>query len=400
MCINMHEAEHTDLERYLSSLDKSETVVPLPDSELLDDTDTQDEEFDEIPIEYIHGEQIGPTKGFKPPQVLTNHILSFRDKKGDFPPDLRLKRIATGIVLQDALKELEGSVKKSLFPQAKAFLLAQIELNPPLSDALFLLNPGLVPSRVRKYQGHGVDRDDLIVEGQIGMLRAIQKFDTTRGTTFSTYAVWWIDQAITRTMADQSRLIRLPVHVHDANIKFQQTIAAQIQALGRRPTNAELEPLLKEQGLTDGQIDFLLHTSSYVSSPVSLDRPIGDDDFTLGSIVPAHDDTEDKAIDTADQQATEKSVKAALDTLPPRHALILRLRQGIGYDRPRTLQEVGEALGISRERVRQIETEAQARFAEAYSSVKVSKKDLQKLKKAVATGFVRPLALRFYNTEG
>lgn len=218
-------------------------------------------------------------------------------------------------------------------------------------DYLIKANTRLVVSIARKYIGHGVPFLDLIQEGNLGLIRAVEKYDYRRGFRFSTYATWWIRQSITRSIADQSRTIRVPVHMADRLRQLYKVSQELEQELGRSPNINELAVQLE---MDADKVQWMLQ----VAQPtVSLEMPVGDeDDSDFGMYV--EDETSPSPAQIVYQNMLRERVDQVLATLSPREARILRLRFGLDQDRPYTLEEVGQKFGLTRERIRQIEGKA------------------------------------------
>jgi RNA polymerase primary sigma factor len=222
-------------------------------------------------------------------------------------------------------------------------------------EYLILANSRLVISIAKKYLSGGVSFLDLIQEGNIGLIRATNRFDYRRGNRFSTYATWWIRQAVTRAIANQGRTIRLPVHFGDQIRKLMRASHRLMQELGRQPTPGELAAALD---MPERKVRYILRAARF---PLSLDMPTGiEGDGALGDFV------EDKHIPMPEEEATRSAlrdlVREALQDLPPREVRVLQLRYGLDGGRTHTLDEVGSKLGVTRERVRQIEAQALGRL--------------------------------------
>ena len=222
-------------------------------------------------------------------------------------------------------------------------------------EHLITANSRLVISVAKKYMGRGVPFLDLIQEGNIGLIRAAKKFDYHRGHKFSTYATWWIRQAVTRAIADQGRTIRVPVHMGDQINKLLRTQHQLTQALGRAPNVEELAVALN---VSTQKVEYMIKVARH---PLSLETPTDDEeDSVLGDFIP--DEEIPAPDDTATYNLLKQHIFSVLDSLPPREVRILQLRYGLVDGQSYTLEEVGRKMGVTRERVRQIEAQALSRL--------------------------------------
>src|SRR6476659_8540509 len=260
------------------------------------------------------------------------------------------KRIEAGVFAGHMLES-----GKRLSPQRRIDLKMIVRDGGRARNHLLVANLRLVVSLAKRYTGRGMPLLDLIQEGNLGLIRAMEKFDYSKGFKFSTYATWWIRQAITRGMADQSRTIRLPVHLVEQVNKLARIKREMHQNLGREATDEELAA---ESGIPVDKITDLLEHSR---DPVSLDMPVGsDEEAPLGDFI---EDAEAMSAENAViSELLHTDIRHVLATLDEREQQVIRLRFGLDDGQPRTLDQIGKLFGLSRERVRQIEREVMAKL--------------------------------------
>ncbi|MFP7364681.1 sigma-70 family RNA polymerase sigma factor [Corynebacterium callunae] len=259
--------------------------------------------------------------------------------------------IEVGLYAEHLLKHSEEPLTRAMKRDLKVLAKDGKKARAHLLEA----NLRLVVSLAKRYTGRGMPLLDLIQEGNLGLIRAMEKFDYSKGFKFSTYATWWIRQAITRGMADQSRTIRLPVHLVEQVNKLSRIKREMYQHLGREATNEELA---EESGIEESKIEMLLRQSR---DPVSLDMPVGaDEEAPLGDFIEDSEATDAESAVVASMRHSD--IRAVLGTLEPREQDVIRLRYGLDDGVPRTLDQIGRRFGLSRERVRQIEREVMSKL--------------------------------------
>jgi RNA polymerase primary sigma factor len=299
----------------------------------------------------------------------------------DIDPMIDLTRISTDDTVGLYLKEMSrvpllsseeeldlaqrietGRLARRELSRANCSSLRRTEMEMKFSDGmlarehLIKANTRLVVSIAKRYIGRGVPFLDLIQEGNLGLMKAVEKYEYQRGFRFSTYATWWIRQTITRSIADQGRTIRVPVHMVDRIRQLYRTTHEMEQQLGRAPTNEELADAI---GVKANKVDWMLRVSWL---PLSLESPINDEeeDSELGQFV--EDQVTPSPIQSTYTNLLREKIQEVLDTLPPREARILRLRFGLENGKAYTLEEVGQKFSLTRERIRQIESKALRRL--------------------------------------
>lgn len=308
-------------------------------SEVFDDDDDDDSTFD------LSGVSSDDTVGLYLKEMARVPLLSTEEEVA------LAKRLEAGNEARAELTLLDDQVSE----EEGRGLEAKVEDGKAARDHLIKANTRLVVSIAKKYMGRGVHFLDLIQEGNLGLMKAVEKFDYTRGYRFSTYATWWIRQTITRAIADQGRTIRVPVHMSDRIRRLYKTARQLEQENGRKPTPEEIA---ERMDLEPRKVQWMLKVSW---RPMSLERPVGEEeDSELGSFI--EDLTTPTPTQSAYQNLLREKVEEVLGTLTAREARILRLRFGLQNGRSYTLEEVGQKFGLTRERIRQIEGKALRRL--------------------------------------
>ncbi|PPH17540.1 RNA polymerase sigma factor [Rathayibacter sp. AY1C4] len=365
------EEEPTDAVEPDEAAEEEETEVVAEDTE----TDAKDDA--ETPEAPAAAAVAAPAEPF-PSGAL---VLSFGGEDDEVPVYSTAITGATADPVKDYLKqigkvallnaaeevELAMRIEAGLFAEDK--LANSTDLSPELvrelrwvakdgqraKSHLLGANLRLVVSLAKRYTGRGMQFLDLIQEGNLGLIRAVEKFDYTKGFKFSTYATWWIRQAITRAMADQARTIRIPVHMVEVINKLARVQRQMLQDLGREPTPEELS---RELDMTPEKV---IEVQKYGREPISLHTPLGEDgDSEFGDLI---EDTE--AVVPADAVGftmLQKQLESLLDSLSEREAGVIRMRFGLGDGMPKTLDQIGDTFGVTRERIRQIESKTMAKL--------------------------------------
>ena len=332
-----HEAEETTT-TYLREMGRFDLLTPEEEAKY---SKTIREGFDSI-IQSI----IDDVSGFPEIDLLKTRIELW--KKRD--PTLKPKKQQLNLMRYSIVSAAKKYSDKKVLIELQAKLEAYSRSIEVAKDTMIRANLRLVVSIAKRYMHQGLTLADLIQEGNLGLMRAVFRFDYTKGNKFSTYASWWIRQAITRAILDKTRTIRLPVHFLELRSQFFKAFYALFKELGREPTPLEIS---KTTNLTMDKILSILEASR---EPISLETPVGDDDSTLGDFL--ENQESQSPYDAVQTRELASRVTEILSTLTDREEKIIRLRFGIGEKAEYTLEEIGKRFNVSRERIRQIEKKA------------------------------------------
>jgi RNA polymerase primary sigma factor len=299
------------------------------------------------------------------PGAVSDPVRLYLNEIGRYPLLTAQQEVELALQMEHGRRAEERlAVEEDLSEEDRAFLVHEVAIGATAHQKLVQSNLRLVVALARKYVGRGMALLDLIQEGNVGLMRAVDRFDYRRGFKFSTYATWWIRQAISRAIADQGRTIRMPVHVLDSVNKLTRARREMAQVMGRAPT---LDELAKELDLEPERVAEL---GRIAQDTVSLETPVGEDeDGTLGDLV---EDAESvRPADVATFTSLQDSLAQALEGLNERERQVLIMRFGLADGKLRTLEEVGAHFKVTRERIRQLETKALAKLRHPDKSVKL-----------------------------
>ena len=329
-------------------LDTSESSYDLPSFSLLEEEEDKEIEDDREEENILDDtEEYVDVDGISVDDTVS---LYFR-QMGCVPLLEKSEEVTLARQMEEGKEALARLAEEDVSPKEEEELCRAVDKGNKARKKLTEANTRLVVSVAKKYTGNGVPLLDLIQEGNIGLMKAVEKFDYRRGYKFSTYATWWIRQGITRALAQQSRLIRIPVHAGDQIRRIYRTIENYEKETGERPTKEEIS---ERTGISVSKIELLMRSSRY---PISLEMPVGEeDDSEFGDFI--EDDDSLTPTEITYQHLLREALQKIMTSLSPREARILRLRFGLRDGRAHTLEEVGQKFGLTRERIRQIEHEA------------------------------------------
>ena len=329
--------------------EEMERLYDVFEKESIELVEDLDKELEEIEVSKEELEDLSVPEGIN----IDDHVKMYLKEIGKvnlLTPEEELslaKRMADGETAKEQLEEIGEDIDEDTKKQIDLLIADGEKAKKSLAEA----NLRLVVSIAKRYVGRGMLFLDLIQEGNLGLIKAVDKFDYTKGYKFSTYATWWIRQAITRAIADQARTIRIPVHMVETINKLVRVSRQLVQELGREPTPEEIA---KELNMP---VDKVREISKISQEPVSLETPIGEEeDSHLGDFIP--DEDAPAPSEAASFVLLKEQLGAVLETLSEREAKVLRLRFGLDDGRARTLEEVGKEFDVTRERIRQIEAKA------------------------------------------
>ncbi|MEB2289290.1 MAG: sigma-70 family RNA polymerase sigma factor [Anaerolineae bacterium] len=337
------------IEAVLDELDELGIELRQHEVESHDELDNPDDEFQ--PAETSHDPGVGDI-----------NAVSADDPVGLYFRQMAQEPLLTAEEEIDLAKRIElgrSAIERlcdpSLPPNEREWLARLVGDGQAAREHLGRANTRLVVSIAKRYMGQGLPFPDLIQEGNVGLMRAVDKYDYKRGNRFSTYATWWIRQAITRALAQKTRTIRIPLHMTERIRQMYRTAQVLEQSLGHRPTPEEIA---KEMELPPESVRGMMDASQHA---IALERPVGDDgDSEFGDFI--EDQDSPSPVEAATQHLLQETIEEVLSELTPRQSHILRLRFGLGGGEPHTLEEIANKFGLSRERIRQLEKEALRRL--------------------------------------